>query len=139
MSEVILWEIRFFIQALLLGGVLRALYDLLLIIRKIKRAGNMRVALEDFFYWMICCYFVFGLLYENNNGVLRGFALCGVIIGMAVWHFGPSRILIDIAAKIIAYIKSSIKKLKIWILRKKTVKLLRKGLKKGYSWFTIKK
>ncbi len=139
MSEVILWEIRFFIQSLLLGGILRAAYDLLLIIRIIKEAGNIRIALEDFFYWMICCYFVFGLLYENNNGILRGFALCGIVIGMAVWHFGPSSIIINIVAKIIEWIKNLVRKLKIWILRKKSVKLGGKAVKKVSSWFTIKK
>lgn len=139
MSEIILWEIQFFLQALMLGGILRALYDLILILRKIKYAGNIRIALEDFFYWMICCYFIFGLLYENNNGVLRGFAICGVIIGMAIWHFGPSHIIINIVAMAIKKLKNFIRKLKIWILRKKTVKLLGKALKKIHSWFTIKK
>lgn len=139
MSEVIVWEIKFFLQALMLGGILRAFYDFILILREIKYAGNIRIALEDFFYWMICCYFVFGLLYENNNGVLRGFAICGIVIGMAIWHFGPSCIIINIIAIAIKKLKNFVKKLKTWILRKKTVKLLGKALKKLHSWFTIKK
>lgn len=68
---------------------------------------------------MICCYFIFGLLYENNDGVLRGFAISGVIIGMAIWHFGPSPIIINLFTVAIKKLKNFVRKLKIWILRKK--------------------
>lgn len=139
MSEIILWEIQFFLRSLILGGILRASYDFILILRKIKYAGNIRIAVEDFFYWMICCYFIFGLLYENNDGVLRGFAISGVIIGMAIWHFGPSPIIINLFTAAIKKLKNFVRKLKIWVLRKKIVKLLGKALKKLHSWFTIKK
>lgn len=49
MSEIILWEIQFFLRSLILGGILRASYDFILILRKIKYAGNIRIAVEDFF------------------------------------------------------------------------------------------
>lgn len=128
MSEVIKWEMRFFIEAIILGGILRAGYDLLLIGRTIKRAKHTRISIEDFFYWMICCYFVFGLLYENNNGVIRGFALCGIIIGMSIWHFGPSHMLIPILANQIGRIKKLIQKFQKFLgnILKKIMKYDRK-------------
>lgn len=130
MSEVILWEVHLFIKSLLLGMGLRAGYDLLLILRGLKYAGNMRIAIEDLIYWMVCCYFVFGMLYEENNGSPRGFAIIGVFIGMAVYHFGPSSIIVPQTVRIMQ---------KTGRILKKIVKKMYKPLKKIYTWFTIKK
>ena len=87
------------------------------------------LAAEDTVYWMLCSLFVFGLLYEENNGTLRGFALCGVAAGMLVWHFGPSPILVAGLARLCRFLG------KILI---KPVKILGKALKKVNLCFKMK-
>lgn len=129
MSQVITWELRFLLKALLLGLCLRGAYDVFKIRRGLTKRHPVLMASEDIVYWMFCSLFLFGLLYEENNGTLRGFALCGAAAGMAVWHFGPSPILVPAAVKI--------GRLAGKIL-KKPVEICGKALKKMISWFRMR-
>ena len=84
MSQVILWEVHFLLKSMILGLGLRGAYDVFKLRRALTRRHPALLAAEDTVYWMLCSLFVFGLLYEENNGTLRGFALCGVAAGM--WY-----------------------------------------------------
>lgn len=129
MSQVITWELRFLLKALLLGLCLRGAYDIFKIRRGLMKRHPALMASEDIIYWIFCSLFLFGLLYEENNGILRGFAICGTAAGMAVWHFGPSPILVAAAVKAGRVLGK---------ILKKPVKILGKALKKKITWFRMR-
>lgn len=129
MSQVIVWELQFLLKALILGLCLRGTYDVFKVRRGLTKKHPALMASEDIVYWVFCSLFLFGLLYEENNGTLRSFALCGVAVGMAIWHFGPSPILVAGAIGILRVVGK---------ILKKPVKICGKALKKMKAWFRMK-
>lgn len=95
-SETIGHEAVFLGISVLVGAGLFFLYDILRIFRRIFPHGNLWIGVEDFCYWMICTGAVFVMLYRENDGMARGFALGGVILGMALYHFLLSRFVVRI-------------------------------------------
>ena len=43
------------------------------------------ISLEDFLFWAACAVAVFYMLYEENNGILRWFAVFGAALGMLLY------------------------------------------------------
>lgn len=78
------------------GGGLFFLYDILRIFRRIKKHGVILVGIEDLLYWLICTVVVFLMIYQENDGMVRGFALGGILIGMLVYYSLFSRYVIKI-------------------------------------------
>ena len=50
--------------------------------------------MEDFLYWIIFTGVVFVLLYRENDGMVRGFAFGGLLIGMACYYLLLSRLIV---------------------------------------------
>ena len=63
-----------------------ALYDLIRIFRRVVPHGVWPVALEDLCYWVGTALLIFQLLYRENDGAVRGYALLAVGVGMLVYH-----------------------------------------------------
>ena len=78
------------------GAGLFFLYDVLRIFRRIKKHGTVFIGVEDFLYWLICAVVVFLMLYQANDGMIRGFALGGILIGVLAYYFLLSRFVIKI-------------------------------------------
>lgn len=68
------------------------IYDSLRLLRLLIRHNSFFVGMEDFFYWIYAGGAVFMLLYEQNNGSFRFYAVAGVFLGMAVYDRFVSRI-----------------------------------------------
>ena len=75
-------------------------YDGLLIIRRVIRHGQFWISLEDFFFWLICAWGVFLFLVEENNGILRWFAVGGAVLGAFLYKKTVSRCYINIMSTI---------------------------------------
>ena len=82
MSEGILFELQFFSKAFLLGAVRMILYVGVRIFRRILPHGAAAVAAEDILYWLFCGVCIFRMLYVENSGAIRGFAIAAVVLGM---------------------------------------------------------
>ena len=82
MSQDIVQEITFFLHSILMGLIITSAYDWILIFRKLFRHGRILVSLEDLMYWFACGISVFYMLYRENSGVLRWFAVMGAALGM---------------------------------------------------------
>ena len=82
MSQEIVQEITFFLHSILMGLIITSAYDWILIFRKLFRHGAILTSLEDFLYWFACGISVFYMLYRENSGVLRWFAVMGAALGM---------------------------------------------------------
>ncbi len=86
MSGAILGELRFFALALLRGVLILALYDVIRVFRRVIFHGVWAVAAEDLLYWIATALLVFELLYRENDGAVRGYALFAVAVGMLFYH-----------------------------------------------------
>lgn len=82
MSQYIVQEVTFFVHSIFMGLVITFAYDWILIFRKLHKHGRILTSVEDLIYWVICGLGVFYMLYKENNGVLRWFAVMGAALGM---------------------------------------------------------
>ena len=82
MSQDIVQEFTFFLHSIFMGFIITFAYDWLLIFRKLFRHGKILISLEDLIYWFLCGISVFYMLYKENSGVLRWFAVMGAALGM---------------------------------------------------------
>lgn len=132
--------------SMLLGAALFLVYDILRIFRRIFPHGAIWIGVEDFCYWILCTAAVFVMLYRENDGMVRGFSLGGVVIGMALYYFLFSRFVIKILVKILRTILGFFGKTgsvlfspfrkagtKIFLFFKKRLKKIAKAIKIGIS------
>ena len=82
MSQDIVQEAVFFLHSIFMGLVITFADDWILVFRKLFAHGRFLISVEDFFYWFVCGIGVFYMLYKENNGVLRWFAVVGAALGM---------------------------------------------------------
>lgn len=85
MSQNIVNEITFFLHSLLMGMAISLVYDVFLISRRLIRHNLLMISMEDMIFWIACAIGVFYMLYEENNGILRWFAVFGATIGMIAY------------------------------------------------------
>ena len=86
-SGNILREADFMAVSLLSGCVMVFLYDVLRIFRKLVTHGTIALAIEDMLYWTFSALFVFAMLYRKNDGLIRGFAIGGIVAGMFLYNY----------------------------------------------------
>lgn len=94
MSPDIVEELYFFMHSFLLGIMITFVYDLLIIFRKVIKHNNFAVSSEDLLFWIACSISLFAMLYEENNGVPRWFAIAGAGAGMMLYKVTLSRLFI---------------------------------------------
>ncbi len=85
MSQDIVREVTFFLHSVCMGLLITFVYDWLLIARKLIKHWSFLISVEDLIFWVICGIGVFYMLYKENNGVLRWFAVAGAAIGMLLY------------------------------------------------------
>lgn len=71
---------------MLRGAGILLIYDAIRIFRRVVPHGVFAVALEDVLYWAGTALLVFELLYRENDGAVRGYALFAVAAGMLIYH-----------------------------------------------------
>lgn len=85
MSQEIIADGTFFYHSILAGLLITFFYDWFLIIRKCVKHNKFWISFEDLLFWIVCGLGVFYLLYKENNGILRWFAVVGAGIGIVVY------------------------------------------------------
>lgn len=120
MSQNIINESYFFGCCVLTGIAVIFMYDVLRIFRRIVIHGVVAVSIEDFIYWVGCSFFVFHMIYIRNDGIIRGFAILAIVLGMLIYNLTISRVFVKyismVLNKIIKLVTAPIK----WILKKCT-------------------
>lgn len=106
MTDSILFEVRLAAASLSTGAGLLMVYDVLRLFRMICPHNRFFLSAEDFLYWVYCAVMTFGMLYELNGGVLRGYAIAGTLAGMVGYQYLVSR-------KVLKYLKKGQEYLKI--------------------------
>lgn len=137
-SEAIGQETAILCAAVLAGAGLFFLYDILRIFRRIVPHGNIWIGVEDFIYWLVCTGVVFVMIYRENDGMVRGFALGGVILGMLLYFLLLSRFVVGVNVLVIKTVLGFLKKIcgfflrPLWRVWKKIWGFFRKQLKKFF-------
>lgn len=101
MSQDIVQEAVFFLHSILMGLVITFAYDWVLIFRKLFTHGRFFMSVEDFVYWFACGIGVFYMLYRENNGILRWFAVVGAALGMMIYKTIIKNRFVNIVSKCI--------------------------------------
>ena len=108
MNDAIWLELRFFGASVLWGMFLLIIYDMLRIIRRIVKHNSIIVGIQDVFYWVICSILIFRMMYKQNDGIIRGFAILAMLIGMIIYHYGISNGFVNLVSNCINKILSII-------------------------------
>ncbi len=82
MSREIVQELTFFTHSVIMGLVITFIYDWIRVLRRLFKHGTVLMSAEDFLFWLACGIGVFYMLYRENDGTLRWFAVLGAAIGM---------------------------------------------------------
>lgn len=85
-SENIFHELDFFAVSFALGILLVLVYDCLRILRRLVRHGVVWISLEDLCYWIFTAFVIFAMLYQKNDGLIRGFSIGGIVLGMVLYN-----------------------------------------------------
>ena len=117
MSPNIVKEVLLLIHSFLLGVVLTIIYDGIIILRKLIRHSGIFISLEDLLFWIACAISVFYMLYEENNGILRWFAVAGAAVGMLLYKATLSPLIVSVATKVLGWILCVISKILGFMLK----------------------
>ena len=101
MNDAIMVELRFFGTSVLWGVILLILYDLLRIFRRVIIHNGFFVAFEDLIYWVVSGLLIFHMMYQQNNGIIRGFAILAMLIGMTLYHSVFSELFVNIISTLL--------------------------------------
>lgn len=101
MNDAIMIELRFFGTSILWGALILVYYDVIRIIRRIVIHNGFFVALEDLLYWVTCSLLIFRMMYKQNNGIIRGFAILAMLLGMLMYRGILSDLLVETISNVL--------------------------------------
>lgn len=105
MSGTVRGEIWLLGGSVCTGIALMMMYDGLRIFRWLVRHSSFWTGMEDAAYWLFASFATFRLLFGQNDGVLRGYAVAGVLGGMLFYDRTGSRLLFAVLKKCSRWIK----------------------------------
>lgn len=123
--EQIIGQSRYVLASFAWGILLMLLYDFILVHRSYKKVGKIRLFIEDWFFWGIASVFVFQMIFELNNGILRSFFVIAFLLGMA----GYRKVAKNVVQKAIKAVLEFVFRPCVWILKK--IKQIRKKILKS--------
>ena len=85
MVSSVYWEWELLLLAVKLGIKLAFIYDGIRIFRLFVSHKNIIISMEDLFFWIYAGIIIFELQLEQSNGVLRGFSILGMLMGMFLY------------------------------------------------------
>ncbi len=109
MNAAITVELQFFLISILWGAVILLGYDILRIFRRLIPHNSFFLALEDLIFWVLTSVFIFAMIYTMNNGTIRGFSVMGIGIGMTLYHFVLSELVVKWITKVLLLLLSPLK------------------------------
>lgn len=114
MSKMIYWELDYVFSCILWGLFLMLLYDMLRIERRVWKRGSIWVSIEDILYWSFAAIGTFRLFYQQDNGVIRWFAIAATFFMMLFINRFISRWAVPLISRIlripVRFLEKTIKK-----------------------------
>ena len=86
MVSSVYWEWELFLLSIKIGIQIALIYEGILIFRSFVRHCKWVETIEDLCYWVYATVVLFKLQYRYSNGVLRGFSVLGVLLGMVLYY-----------------------------------------------------
>lgn len=117
MSETINFEVQFFLVSILYGIILLVFYDGIRIFRRIMKHSKVFVALGDILFWLVSSVSIFAMMYEQNNGVIRGFSIMGMVIGMFAYNQLLSNLIVSKGSNLIGKFLILLKRILLLLFR----------------------
>lgn len=117
MSQNIVDEVIFFAHSFLMGIVITFVYDGFVVLRRIVKHNLLLISLEDMVFWIACAIGVFSVLCEENNGVLRWFAVFGAALGMIAYKESVSDLFVKLMSALIRHILHALHKIVSFLFR----------------------
>lgn len=106
---------QLFLQALLLGACMAAVYDLLKIYRQLFGGGTVALFIQDVLFFSVCGFVTFIFMLVFNNGQVRIFAIAAQLAGAVIYRLSLGRLvmlisefLTGILKKLWGYVKSKV-------------------------------
>lgn len=131
-SAEILKEANVLLAAAFTGMLLLFVYDLIRIIRKLISHKAWIIGVEDLLFWIGSAAILFAMLYRENSGYIRGFAIMGVLIGMLIYNLAFSAWVVKGSVFILEKILFIVSRPLVW-----TARLLKRPI--GFGKKRVKK
>lgn len=101
-------ETIFLLQAFAAGIWGAFFYDGIRIFRRVISHGRFWISTEDFLFWVICTLKGFQIMYEQNTGGLRWFAVLGGVVGVYLYKKIISRFYVTNVSKLLCYVRNKL-------------------------------
>jgi len=105
-----------FLQSLFLGGAFGLLYDAFRITRIAIPVPRWIVFIEDVLFFLACAVSTFFFLMRVIDGQLRFFIFIGTILGMVIYFYSLSILIMGLSGAIIRAVKAVLRAAYRWIL-----------------------
>lgn len=107
------YETKLFLLSFLMGIVFGVVFDILRVIRIIKRHHNAVVFIEDFLFVLFCGFWYFVFSTGMARGQIRLFTLIGMFIGFIVYLLTVG----SLTKRLAVHIKAVYDKIEGWLKR----------------------
>lgn len=97
-------EVYVFLSCVLGGMIVAFIYDVFRVGRRAIKSGNLIIYFEDFIYWIIAAFVLFGIVYYSNDGEIRGYVFIGAIQGIIIYALLLSQVVMKVFLFIIGII-----------------------------------
>lgn len=108
MSGTIHYEARLLAMSFLTGAGLMIVYDCLRVFRLLCPHNAVCTGIEDMLYWIYAALMTFSLLYQENDGNIRAYAVAAAFVGMALYQHFISRNFLKGLKKVVKYLRMKI-------------------------------
>lgn len=105
MVSSVYWEWELLLQTIKLGIKLAFIYDGIRMFRILIHHNGVFISIEDLFFWTYSTIIIFELQLEQSDGVLRGFSILGMLLGMFLYNKILGERLVFLAEKGIGFFK----------------------------------
>ena len=86
MVSSVYWEWELFLLSIKVGIKVAFIYEVIVIFRMFVSHCKWVKTVQDIVYWIYAVTILFKLQYTYSNGVLRGFSILGVFLGMMLYY-----------------------------------------------------
>lgn len=101
MNKDIIIELMFFLISILWGAIILLAYDCLRILRRLIKHKTLLIGIEDLVFWVVASIFIFSMIYRENDGIIRGFSIMGMALGMVAYYYIFSDLIVKLVTKLI--------------------------------------
>ena len=85
------YEVFVLLMMVASGALLGVIYDSVRAIKLFIPFGRKVAIVTDFLYWVFVTLFVAYMLLVTNDGIIRAYEFCGIILGAVLYFFTVSR------------------------------------------------